>query len=531
LLVSLSRPERRRFVYSGQLRAEEECVPNVAIADAVHPLVLALDIGTSSTRAIIFDRRGHALEGSECQLEYELTTTPDGGAEVDPHVLLDLVGRSIDATLKRYPVEIGAVGVACFWHSLMGVDAHGKPTTPVYLWADTRSKRDVDAIKQEFDERELWRRTGCFVHSSYWTGKLRWLKRTQPELVQRTAIWCAFSDYLLREISGAEGTTISMASSTAMMNATTHQWDGLAIEAAGVDPKQLPAIRNEREPLAGLGSAHASRWPALASCPWFRGIGDGACANVGSGGLGPNRIAMTVGTSGALRMVRPLPAGASPDVPESLWTYRLDDTRAVIGGAISNGGKVIDWFGQLTGSAFDSDAFSQAEAMEPDAHGLTILPFLAGERAPIWSDWATGSVAGLNLATDAADLIRASMEAISYRLGLLYSDLATQADPDHQILANGGAILRSEAWMQILADVFQHPVTALPPEEESTARGAALLALQYTGAINSLTDADDPAGYGRTIAPNPSRGAIYREAMDRQSRMLDLLYANGKPRF
>ena len=180
-------------------------MPNVAIADAVHPLVLALDIGTSSTRAIVFDRRGHALEGSECQLEYELTTTPDGGAEVDPHMLLNLVETSIDATLKRYPVEIGAVGVACFWHSLMGVDVAGKPTTPVYLWADTRSKEDVDAIKQEFDAYELWQRTGCFVHSSYWTGKLRWLKRTHPELVRHTANWCAFSDYLLGGAARGQG--------------------------------------------------------------------------------------------------------------------------------------------------------------------------------------------------------------------------------------------------------------------------------------------------------------------------------------
>jgi gluconokinase len=505
-------------------------VPNVAVQDAVHPLVLALDIGTSSTRAIIFDRRGHALDGSECQLEYELTATPDGGAEVDPNLLFDLVCQSIDAVLKRHPVEIAAVGVACFWHSLMGVDATGNPTTPVYLWADTRSKEDVDAIKQEFDAHELWQRTGCFVHSSYWTGKLRWLERTQPDLVKRTATWCAFSDYMARELFGAEGTSISMASSTAMMNATTHQWDELAITASGVDSQRLPAIRNEREPLDGLGSEYAARWPALAKSPWFRGIGDGACANVGSGGIGPHRIALTVGTSGALRMVQPLPAGTTPDEPESLWTYRLDDQRAVIGGAISNGGKVIDWFGELTGSAFDSAAFQQAEVMAPDAHGLTILPFLAGERAPIWSDWATGSVVGLRLATNAADLIRASMEAISYRLGLLYADLATQAEPDHQILANGGAILRSEAWMQIIADVFQHPVVALPPEEESTARGAALLALQYTGSINSLTDADDPAGYGRTIDPDPNRGAIYREAMDRQDRLQDLLYAHGKPR-
>lgn len=505
-------------------------MPVVDVRHAEQPLVLALDIGTSSTRAIIFDRRGRPLRDSESQLKYEMTTTPDGGAEVDALMLADLVGQSIDTVLARHQVPISAVGVAAFWHSLMGVDGDGKPTTPVYLWADTRSREDVDAIKHEFDAHELWQRTGCFVHSSYWPGKLRWLARTRPDLVKATSTWCSFSGYLLRRLFGAEGTSISMASSTAMMNATTQQWDDLALKAAGVDPDQLAPIRNEREPLAGMAPEYARRWPTLAQVPWFRGIGDGACANVGSGGLGPDRIALTVGTSGAMRMVRRLPSGTSPNTPESLWTYRLDDRAAVIGAAISNGGKVIDWFGDLTGSAFDSEAFRCAEKLEPDSHGLTVLPFLAGERAPIWSDWATGAVSGLKLATTAADLIRAGMESVSYRLGMIYADLATQAEPDHQILANGGAILRSAVWLQMVADVFQHPVVALPPDEESTARGAALMALEYAGLIESLIDADDPAGYGRTIEPDPTRAEIYRAAMDRQNRLLDLLYENGKPR-
>src|SRR4029079_6885360 len=129
--------------------------------------------------------------------------------------------------------------------SLIGVDADGEPTTPVYLWADTRSREDVDAIKQEFDAHELWHRTGCFFHSSYWPGKLRWLARTRPEQAKSTLSWCSFSGYLLRQLFGADGTSISMASSTAMMNATTHHWDELAIRASGVDPERLAPIRNE----------------------------------------------------------------------------------------------------------------------------------------------------------------------------------------------------------------------------------------------------------------------------------------------
>lgn len=505
-------------------------VSGVSIGDATAPFVLALDIGTSSTRALIFDCQGRTVRNSECQIEFEMTTTSDGGAEVDADLLLQLVCQSIDDVLRRNPIEIAAVGIACFWHSLMGLDHTGTPTTPVYLWADTRSRQDIDDIRREVDAGELWRRTGCFLHSSYWTGKLRWLQRVAPDLIARTSEWCAFSDYVAGTFFGTRGTSVSMASSTALMNATTHAWDELAVTAAGIDPATLPRIRNERESLGQLKAEFARRWPALATCPWFGGIGDGACANVGSGGIGPDRIALTVGTSGALRMVTRQPRGTPSSAPESLWTYRLDDLRAVVGGAISNGGKVVDWLVELTRTSFEGPDMQEAATLEPDAHGLTILPFLAGERAPIWSDWATAAVTGLTLATTPAQLFRAAMESVSYRLAMIYAQLATQAEPDHQVVANGGAILRSGMWLQMLADVIERPIVTLPPDEESTARGAALMALEYAGLIDQLSDAIDPVSYGRVIAPDPRRAATYRAAMDRQNRLLDLLYDQGKPR-
>ena len=301
-------------------------MPAVDVRDAAPPFVLALDIGTSSTRALIFDRLGNVLRDSECQIPFEMTTTVEGGADVDARALFDLVCQSIDQVLARHPVPIAAVGIASFWHSLLGLDQAGVPTTPVYLWADTRSRMDIDAIRLEYDPHDLWRRTGCFLHSSYWTGKLRWLRRIAPDVVAGTARWCAFSDYLIRVLFGADGTSVSMASSTALLNATTQFWDEVAVQASGVDPGTLPPIIDQRTPLGPLPLAYARRWPALATCPWFWGIGDGACANVGSGGVGPNRIAMTVGTSGALRMVAPQPPGAPASAPESLWTYRLDDS-------------------------------------------------------------------------------------------------------------------------------------------------------------------------------------------------------------
>ncbi len=504
-------------------------MPQIDLSKAKLPLVLALDIGTSSTRALLFDSRGWAIRGAECQIGFDMNTTSEGGADVDASALLDLVLQSIDAIAPMGEGQIAAVGVSCFWHSVMGIDASDRPTTPVYLWADTRSREDIDEIKRQFDPTELWKRTGCFVHSSYWTGKLRWLARTEPNVFRRTKSWCAFSDYLYLKLFGARQTSVSMASSTALLNATSLAWDSVALDAAGVDESALLPIGTSRDPLTELRAEFASRWPELAGVPWFMAAGDGACANVGAGGIGPNRIALTIGTSGALRMVEPKAKGVSRETPAALWTYRLDEDRAVVGAAVSNGGKVVEWLAELTGVAFDSEAMALAGEMEPDSHGLTILPFLAGERAPIWSDWVTGAVIGLDLATTPSDLVRAGMEAVSYRLAMIYQELKSQARPNHQIVANGGAVLRSEPWLQMLADITEHEVIALPAEEESSARGAALLALEYAGIISTLDEADDPVSYGRVITPIPGRAEIYHAAMERQERLVDALYVDGKP--
>lgn len=495
-------------------------------SDAV---VLALDIGTSSTRALLFDRFGRSVPESECQIPVEMITTPDGGAELATEPLFATVLQTIDAVVPKADGRaIVAVGISCFWHSLVGLDGDGAPVTPVYLWADTRSRDAVDAIRREFDPAELWRRTGCFLHSSYWPGKLRWLRERDADLFGRVREWVAFSDLLLRRLVGYRGTSVSMASSTAMMNRETCQWDALAIAAAGVDPETLAEINPMTEPLGPVAGEWAARWPGLAQTPWFAGFGDGACANVGSGGTGPNRIALTVGTSGAVRMVKPF--AEVGETPGDLWTYRVDAGRAVVGAAISNGGKVPEWLAEFTGGEIGDAEWDMAAQQPVDGHGLTMLPFLAGERAPIWNDWATGAVVGMRLATTRADLIQAGMEAVTWRLALLYRALAGQADAPHEIVANGGAILRSDAWLQLLADAFEHPIIALPPDEEASARGAALLALQAAGVIGSLEEAADPAADGRVIEPDPARYAACEAAMERQERLRAALYgADGKP--
>jgi gluconokinase len=159
-----------------------------------------------------------------------------------------------------------------------------------------------------------------------------------------------------------------------------------------------------------------------------------------------------------------------------------------------------------------------AADLPADGHGLTLLPFVAGDRSPSWHDRASGVVAGLSLSTRPEHLLRAGLEAVAFRLAAVYRDLAPLA-ADHTVVANGGAILQSPLWLQIMADALNHPIVALPPDDEASARGAAVMALFAAGIIPRLDAIPDPAADGPVYAPDAARHDRYRAAMERQERL------------
>ncbi len=506
-------------------------MPTVSLAEADAPLVLALDLGTSSLRALVFDRSGRAVAGSEEQLPHALRTTSDGGVETDAPPLFDLLLRCVDGALVRAAdraAEIAAVGVSCFWHSLLGLDRRDEPVTPLLMWADTRSASDAAGLRRELGDNAagIQARTGCRFHSSYWPAKLRWLAASRPQIVRGVARWVSFAEYVGARLHDDPAASFSSASGTGLLDVHRLTWDAELAALLGVALARLPRLVDRDEVMPPLRPEFAARWPGLAGIPWYPALGDGACANVGSGAVAPDRIALTVGTSGALRIVVPADS-PRPPVPPDLWSYRMDGERYVVGGAVSNGGNVLAWLAGLVGVDLGPADMEAAASLPPDGHGLTMLPFVAGERAPGWHDQASGVIAGLTLATRAEHLLRAGMEAVAYRLARVYDDVRPLAADPHTIVANGGAILRSPTWLQIVADTLGHEVLALPPEEEASARGAALCALEAIGALPeaNLGSAPEPAAGAQSYGPDAERHASYRAGLERQAQLEAALFA------
>jgi gluconokinase len=368
------------------------------------------------------------------------------------------------------------VAVSCFWHSLLPLDAHDRPLTPVLTW------RDVASDPPPLDPGEYHGRTGCFLHPSFWPAKLRRLREDGVD----AARFVSFGDYLLLRLAGELRTSVSMASGTGLYDPNRLDWDDETLESVGVDRAQLAPVCDD--PVAGV-------LPAL---------GDGACSNVGAGCLQRDRAAVMIGTSGATRVVYEAD-GVEPR--PGLFLYRVDARRFCEGGSLSDGGNLAAW---LRATLRDLDTAGLADR-EPAAHGLVFLPVLGGERSLGWDAARRGLVRGLSFATTPADLAQAALEAVCYRFAAVLEALGGV----ETVVATGGALLASPDWVQILADVLGRPVE-VSSAAEGSARGAAVAALERTGMIASAPRA------ARVVEPRDGRTAIHLAARKEQEETMRL---------
>jgi len=415
--------------------------------------IVALDVGSSSVRAVAFDEEGVASPG-------------DAHIAYDDHDADHLV-----AACRAVLAEVGEgdlVAVSAFWHSLVALDEHERPLTPVLTWRET-----LGATLPPLERDDYHRRTGCFVHPSYWPAKI---VRLREEGV-RARRFVAFGDYLLLRLAGELRTTVSTASGTGLFDPNRLEWDPETLATIGVSPDQLPPV--SAEPAAGVVPPK----------------GDGACSNVGAGCVTRGRAALMIGTSGAARIL--YEADAAEPRP-GLFLYRLDERRFCEGGALSDGGNLYSW---LVSTLRDVDAKGIAER-EPAAHGLTFLPFLGGERSLGWDASRRGLVAGLSFATTPLDIAQAALEGVAYR----FAEVVQAIGEIDEVVVTGGALLANPDWTQILADVLGMPVH-VSAVAEASARGAALAAI-------GRFDPEPPVDH--VVEPRPERYEIHVHAHEVQ---------------
>jgi gluconokinase len=484
-------------------------------------LVLTIDVGSSSLRANLFTEDARQLTEFDAQHAYDTRLPAGSGVEIDPQVLFDCLFSTIDKTLAlagSRATQIAGVGTCSLVSNVMGIDRAGKPTTPIYTWADTRPSEDAARLRSELHEVDLRERTGsAAIHTSYLPARLRWLQRTQPDAYARTATWITLGDWLQLRLFGRIGQSLSVAAWGGLLNRHSLRWDADLLAHLGIGPDRLPPLVGAGHALSGLRVPYAGRWPALRDVPWLPCVADGVASNLGSGCLLPDEVAVQIGTSGAMRAVVP---GTPEHVPPGLWCYRVDGASSLLGGALSEGGNLFEWLRETLRIDDWRAAEQEAAALPPDSHGLTLLPFVAGERSPGWHAEARATISGLTLQTRPADIIRAAQEAIAYRLAQVFGLLRAALPPVRRVVASGGALLSTTGWMQMLADVLNCPVTA-SLEPQASSRGAAMLVIRHLGLVADLSAL--PASLGQTYQPDADRHQAYKRGMERQQELYDAL--------
>lgn len=480
------------------------------------PYVLALDIGTSSTRAMLFDRLGNPVPGVSSRQKFEIEMDRSGAFETGADALLEKVWLCIDEALNEAGERAGQIaGVSCctFVSNVLGIDRQGRAITPVVLYADTRAAAQAEELRHQLDEEYFHQRTGTLFHASYLPARFLWWQREKPEEFTRVWRWISFGEYLLLRLFGDAAASYSVASWTGMLHRTRLDWDDELLAHLPVSREQLSPLVDANHSWRGLRGEFARRWPALQTVPWFPAIGDGAAANLGSGCANPGKVAISMGTSSAARTVV---TDEAVSIPAGLWCYRVDRRRSLLGGAMTEGGSIFSWLRGMLNLSGTGDLDAELAAMPPAAHGLTFLPLVSGERSPGWVSDARGVIQGLSLATTPLDLLRAGLEAVACRIAQVYELLRPALPGEPVIIASGGAIQSSPAWQQILADALNRPLYLSQAPETST-RGSVLLALEALGLIEDAGSAPDQAIV--VAQPDAARHARYREMIEQQREL------------
>jgi gluconokinase len=479
-------------------------------------LVLAMDIGSSSTRSALLDENSRPLPGTGASREYAVRYTADGGAELSTVLLrrasveclrTTLQGRGASPSLRRIP--IAALGASAFWHSLLGLDRKGRPITPVYTWADSRCTGDAVRLRKEFDERQIHARTGCMLRASFWPAKLRWLLRTRERLFKRVVRWVSPSEWIFDELFGATGCSHSMASATGLYDLGTKRWDAALCASCGVDIDQLGDLTK-------IAAANRGAFSELRHAKIFAAIGDGAAGNLGCGANVAGRIAINIGTSAAVRMMETNQGRTQGPTPFGLFRYAVDLDRTVLGGAVSNAGNLRRWsLRELRVSEATSHTEKTLSRAAAASDEITVLPFWVSERAPTWPENLRGVIIGLNQTTSAAQILRATTCSVFYRLGTILDLIERAAGPAKEVIVSGG-IFHSLRSLRLLADAIGRDLR-VSSEPEASLRGAAVYALERLG--HKLA----PLRKGKIVRHIPALALRHRIRRERQAALESLL--------
>ncbi|WP_033829401.1 gluconokinase [Bacillus andreraoultii] len=495
---------------------------------------LGVDIGTTSTKSVLFGNSGTVIQMSH--IEYPLYSPLPSIAEQDPDQIFHAVIKSMKDTIhksKIEPKDIELVSFSSAMHSLILVDKDGKPITKCITWADSRASKWAEKIKNEQNGLEIYKRTGTPIHPMTPLAKITWLKDEHPDIFAKAHKFIGIKEYIFYKLFNEYIIDYSIASATGMFNLEKLDWDPSALKVANININQLSKPVPTTYIKTGILPEFAMEIGLPSDTPFVIGASDGVLSNLGVNAIDPGVVAVTIGTSGAIRTVTNKPV---TDPKGRIFCYALTENHWVVGGPVNNGGMTFRWVrDELASSEVETakrlgidpyDVLTKiASRVAPGSDGLLFHPYLAGERAPIWNANAKGSFFGLGLHHKREHMIRSVLEGVILNLYTVMLALQELIGMPKKIQATGG-FARSELWRQMLADIFNHEVV-VPESFESSCLGAIVLGMYALGKIDDFSIISEWIGTTHAHEPIKENVEVYEEIIPifiRISRLLENEY-------
>lgn len=468
--------------------------------------VIGLDLGTTSVKAVVFNRQGNVIAETE-QLNTSFYPEP-GFVEQDPDVIVSASVFVLKAAMEQADItaeELLSVGFSCAMHSLICVDENGRALSRAMTWADGRSSEQAARLLQE-QGPSFYEKTGTPIHPMSPLTKFIWMKETGYAPFHEAAYFMSLKEYVLYHWFNERVVDYSMASASGLLNGALLEWDEDILAHIGVDKQQLSTPVPPTYKLTGLNEIVAKYIGIPSDLPFVIGAADGQLANLGSGAILPGEVAITAGTSGAVRQwTNEFRASEKHET----FCYMFTENTAIIGGPTNNGGIALEWLKKtLNYSGTYTEFTEEAAQVEPGADGLFFLPYINGERAPLWNQNARGTFFGLSITHEHPHFVRSVLEGITFNLYQIAEALERIAGPSEKIYVNGG-LARSPIWIQLLADVFGKNVY-MSESHHSAAWGAAWTALVALGEVDSFKEIKENVPPGDVVEPDMDRHQTYQ---------------------
>ncbi len=480
--------------------------------------VIGVDIGTGSAKAVAVNIYGKPVATS--QVFYKTVSRQRGYSEQDPEIIWNAFAECIkEIATKENQVSL-SVSLSSAMHSLLVVNNKNIAITPLITWEDTRSEKIAADLRNSPEAKSIYSATGTPIHSMTPLCKIKWMKENENKIFEQACKFISIKEFIWYRLFNKYEIDYSLASATGLFSIENFKWNKPSLEFCGIDESHL----SEPVPTHFIRKNINPDTAAILNIPedtnFCIGASDGCLANLGSDAVKAGTAALTIGTSGAVRIASPVPI---INYSAMIFNYVLDDSTFISGGPVNNGGNILKWmFGTFLNNSSPTDndyknIFEQVEKIPPGCEGLIFLPYLHGERAPIWDEKASGVFFGMRSLHTNAHFFRAALEGICFALNSILEIIENSASEVKQLNVSGGFV-HSQIWMHILADISNKKICLVQTEDASSI-GAALLGMK---ALKIITD------YGSlnenihsSILPDKSHMPVYKK----QYEIFKSLYA------